>query len=99
MSLLRCNVCGHERSRTDCVVVTPTEAEKVEIQKLGHAPKDEYVYCNPCWRLIGNREAGARLMRGLAVASYKAQGHLDPEAAADRVYAFLVEKSGRRLSS
>jgi hypothetical protein len=98
MSLLKCSVCGRDKPRQECEVIVLNEAEREAVRKLGQTPRDEYIYCKPCWRILGDREAGARLMRGFAVANFRAQGHRDPEAAADQVYRLFIEKSGKRLS-
>jgi hypothetical protein len=57
-----CIVCGSEKSREDMHVITLTEAER---QLLAES-REEYVYCQPCWRVLSDPATAPALMSGIA---------------------------------
>ena len=73
-----CDVCGSVR---ECRILTLTDKEKETLKNN----KDSYAYCEPCWRIVTDREKGARLIQSFAHAVVGKRGN--------KVYRFLIEKT------
>lgn len=95
---VHCCVCGAERERAACDIVTPTEAEKADIRKAGQEPEAEYIYCKPCSKLLKDKEKGAALIRGLIATRLRMKGDPRAEYIAQRVYDFLLAKAKAPVS-
>lgn len=89
---VNCCICGAPRARTVCQVLKLTEAEKEAIRRTGVEPKDEVAYCPPCYRIITDREKGARLMQGLLHHSLQSLPQPISEKLADKFYRLLLER-------
>jgi len=58
---VKCLICSGERNRSACKVIVLTSAERSVTQN----PLDEYVYCNPCWKIMKNPSTASDLMSGI----------------------------------
>lgn len=88
-----CCVCGANRDLKKCVVLKTTDAERDAIRKMGQEPKDEYVYCRPCHRLITDKERGAKLLQGLVQTRLRMAGNPRADEIGKRYYDFLLQKA------
>ena len=93
---MKCCICNRERSETDCVVLTLTDEEKKFSSDMGQGAPDTLVYCKPCYKVLTDREQGARLMQG----TFRMNAGDLPGAAqyAQRLYDRLIQKSGKKPS-
>lgn len=91
---MKCCVCGREGNAQQTTAFTITDEEKAVIKGMGVEPQDSYVYCHPCLAILQDKEAGARLIQGVARKNLTAMGHPSPGQASSKVYERLVE--GRR---
>jgi hypothetical protein len=94
----KCGICGAERERDKCVVLVTTPTEAAAIRKMGREPEKEYVYCNPCYRVVTDREQGARLMQGLIQTRLRTSGSPKAEALSKRMYEMMINRSRKALS-
>lgn len=76
-----CLICQRSRPRESCHVIVLTEAERAQVPD----PRDEYVYCKPCWKVLSDPVQGASLMGGLAQHYLQ---HLGVEGVSERVTRF-----------
>lgn len=95
---VKCGICGAERDRDKCVVLVTTPAEAESIRKMGREPEKEYIYCNPCYRVVTDREQGARLMQGLIQTKLRTSGSPKADELSKRMYEMLVKRSRKALS-
>ena len=84
--MMKCCVCGRQGGDEDFTTILLTEPEKASVRKLGVEPDEKYIYCEPCIRILRNREAGARLMQGVARNHLSSLGHPSPDEASEKVY-------------
>jgi len=82
-----CNVCQKDRTCSHSFELTAEEQTT-----LGCGPATLY-YCDPCWRIINDREKCASLLRGVYQETLTRLGHHDPERAGSKLQAFLLDKS------
>ncbi len=99
MSKINCALCGQEKSRDVCEVLTLTETEKAAIE---NAP-DEYCYCRPCWKVLNDPVNGPALMKGIIQTKLRSIGVPGDRAAASaqefqRKLSALSTRSTRRPS-
>ena len=90
-----CAVCGRDR---DCPTTIHVTAEMRAAYPSITLPQ-AYHYCRPCWRLLSDREKGARLLSGLMQTQLSGQGNLDAQKMSAKFYEFLIEKSKSGLVS
>ena len=93
-SIWVCCICSTKVNNP--FVIKLTEDEKKHAQAMGGPVTDQYVYCRPCQRILGNREQGAQLIRGTLLNHLKIKGVADAEKIADKMYTQLI--SQKRLS-
>ena len=89
---VNCCICGTPRARGVCQILRLTDAEKEAIRRTGVEPLDEVAYCQPCYRVITDREKGARLMQGLLHHSLKGLPQATSERLADKFYRLLIDR-------
>ncbi len=90
---LKCALCRRPRELDEMHVMRITEAERVQMVKMGATPQAEYAYCRPCWAILSNRNGGPKLIRGMVLARMNAIGHPDAEKIAEQVYTLLLKGS------
>jgi hypothetical protein len=97
---LKCINCGRERAQEEGRVVKLDDEAREMIKTLTKetAPED-FFYCAPCYRVITDREMGARLISGWFEMQLRVAGHPRAAQAAEAVYKFLIEKSARKQVS
>jgi hypothetical protein len=89
-----CGVCGKER---ECpTTITLSEEMKETLQAQGLTPPDEYHYCAPCWRMVSDRERGARLLSGFFQVNLTGLGYANVDKAGAKLHAFLISKTNKR---
>lgn len=87
-----CCVCRREHE--GCEVITLTDEEKSVMQKAGYTTvPDTLAYCKPCWRILGNKEQGAQLMRGIGEITLRRLGVVNAEDRASRFHTGLLAKA------
>jgi hypothetical protein len=59
----------------------------------GHDLPESFYYCEPCWRVVMDRERGAALLRGLYQTALTNLGHPNAVKAGERLQAFLLDKT------
>jgi uncharacterized protein YlaI len=91
---MKCEICGRDRASDDGVVITLSAEEREFIAKsLKGSNPSSYFYCDPCYRVVTDREQGARLISGQLELQLRQSGHPKAREVADRFYKFLIEKS------
>ena len=83
---VKCLICSGERNRTACQVIKLTPAEKAATQN----PLDEYVYCNPCWKIMKNPATASDLMSGIMLMHLQRLGVSNAKELADKYKAGLL---------
>ncbi len=97
---MKCVNCGRERPPDSGTVLKLTESERDLItMSTGETPPLEYFYCQPCYRVITDREMGARLIAGQIEIRLRMMGHPKAQEVAERMYKFLIEKSSQKQVS
>lgn len=93
-----CVVCQRSHPQERCTTFELTPSEEAILVKRGVALPDEFVYCNQCWSIIKDPEAGPRLMRDTAERQMLKVGVAAPRAReiADRYYTRLVDLRRQR---
>jgi hypothetical protein len=90
---MKCVNCGRDRPEADCSTLVLTEDERNVIRSLtGDAPV-QLVFCKPCYRVITDREMGARLISGQLEARLRIAGNPKAQQIAETLYKFLIDKS------
>jgi hypothetical protein len=79
-------------------ILHTTPEEKAEIARLGQVPKDEYLYCRPCWGIVTDKEKGAQLIRGMFQVQFRSVGP-QAEKMAERLYQHLLSKGTKTRTS
>lgn len=92
MKKVLCGVCGREWERHSCEIITLTEAERLELERQGVKPLDEYIYCGPCWRTLSDPTAGPNYGKGLIQQNLQRIGVGNAEAIATKFQAKLVAR-------
>lgn len=96
---MKCGVCSRTWPDDRGHVLTLTESERSTIQQMTGQPAPlEYHYCNPCWKLLSDRQQGAQFIAGTVRASLAAQGMKNPEKAGKKMLDFLLARSGKPVS-
>lgn len=91
---MKCSNCGRERSESAGSVLKLSEDEQAHIAKLTGAPSPiELFYCKPCYRIVTDREMGARLISGQIEVRLRLAGHPRAQQIAESFYRLLIEKS------
>lgn len=90
----KCINCGRERLESSGRVLTLTDEERAVITKVaGEPPPTEFFYCTPCYRVVTDREMGARLISGQLEIRLRVAGHPRAKEAAEAFYKLLISKS------
>ena len=90
---MKCVNCGRERPETDCTTMTLTEDERAAIlQMTGEAPT-VVIFCKPCYRVVTDREMGARLISGQVEVRLWMAGNPKATQIAESFYKLLIDKS------
>ncbi len=93
-----CGVCDRPWDDDRCHVVELTETEKAIVLKTTGQKVDRYIYCNPCWKLLTNRQQGAQFIAGSFRAALRAAGNPKAEEAGKKMLDFLLKGRGRPVS-
>jgi len=92
MSDPTCVICGRAAPHGENVIIILTEAEKAQLPD----PRDEYIYCKPCWSILSNPVSGPALMSGIAQHHLRQLGVSNPEQAAARFRSRLSARAIRK---
>jgi hypothetical protein len=96
---MKCVNCSRERDPSTGKIITLTEDERrVIAEALGEAPTT-YFYCIPCYRILTDREMGARMISGQLEIRLRAGGNPRAQQIAETLYKFLIEKSAAKQVS
>jgi hypothetical protein len=97
---MKCEICGRDRQETEGTVIKLTDEEREFILLSTGSPAPlQYFYCAPCYRIVTDREQGARLISGQMEMQLRSAGHPHAHQIAERIYNFLIEKSkAKRVS-
>ncbi len=87
-----CLVCGAEKPRDALHVIVLTEAERALIPD----PKDEYTYCQPCWKVLSNPVTAPALISGIARHRLNELGVDGADQIAGRLRAALTQRALKR---
>ena len=87
-----CGVCGIPHPREKCHIIVLTETERSALLANGQEPKDEYIYCRPCWKTLSNPVSGPAMIKGLVQMRLRLAGVEDSERLATQLHARLVAK-------
>jgi len=90
--MLKCLVCGAERDRERCHVITLTDDERAQVAD----PLDEYPYCKPCWGILSDPVAGPSLMSGIAQHYLIQAGVQEADGLATRYKQRLISRAVKR---
>lgn len=89
-----CGVCGADGERKDQHVIVLTEEER----KLLSETRTEYVYCQPCWRILSNPATAPALMSGIARYRLQQAGVDDADQLAQKFRQDLADRAATRRS-
>jgi hypothetical protein len=96
---MKCVNCSRERAPNAGKVIELTEEERNLItMTVGEAPSS-YFYCTPCYRILTDREMGARMIAGQLEIRLRASGNPRAQQIAETLYKFLIEKSATKQVS
>ncbi len=87
----KCGVCGRVRDRDEMYIVQTNPEERAAIIKMGHEPRDEYIYCRPCWGVVSDPVRCAQLYKGMLQMRHSPISEVRAEKLGDRVYKFLID--------
>jgi len=91
---MKCINCGRDRPQESGTVFKLTDQERAIIEKVaGEPPPIELFYCAPCYRVVTDREMGARLISGQLEIRLRLAGHPKAKQAAEAFYKLLISKS------
>lgn len=92
---MKCCICNRERE--DLHIVNLTQEEMTVLKKAAlEAVQDSYAYCQACWKVIGDRNQGAQLYKGLMQVNLARFGVRNADAIAERYYQFLVNRAAKK---
>ena len=95
---MKCGICARDAGAT-VVEVQLTDEEKRMVK--GMTQKDapaSFFYCRPCWRVLGNAEQGASLMRGSFQMDIRAAGLPGATKLGQKLYTFLINSATKPKS-
>lgn len=97
---MRCINCGRERGADEGHTLVLSEEDRAIISRATQeqAPPS-YFYCKPCYRVVTDREMGARLIASQVEIRLRLAGHPRPSHVGEAVYRFLIEKSAPKQVS
>jgi len=76
-----------------CEVLTLTPEEKKAVADSGTNPvPDKLIYCHPCWKIVNDKQRGARFLQGLWETGLRRAGVADAEARAKKFHDALIAK-------
>lgn len=97
---MKCINCARERAPTAGKVIELTEEDRRLIRMTtGEESPTEYFYCNACYRIVTDREMGARMISGQLEIRLRAAGNPNAQQIAETFYKFLIEKSTKQQVS
>jgi hypothetical protein len=93
-----CQLCGREWPRDKCHIIEPTAEEVAQIEEQGQEALEEYIHCEPCWKVLSNPASGPAVLRGLFEQGLRAAGVQDAEERADKYHGELVKRATKPRS-
>lgn len=90
--LVPCGVCGRGFPRAKCHIITLTDEEKQLLRDTEQDVREEYIYCQPCWRTLSDPVSGPAMMKGLLQIRLQQTGVANAEKVATKFHANLVSK-------
>jgi len=84
-----CCVCGREQK--DIITLKLTEVEKAYAKKVENLDVDSFSYCRACYRILCDREQGARLIQGVVQTNMASLGASNADVLAKRLYEHLIK--------
>ena len=88
-----CQLCGRPWPRDKCHIIKPTAQEVAVIEAQGQKALEEYIHCNPCWKVLSDPASGPAIMRGLFEQGLRMAGVVDAEQRADKYYGELIKRA------
>ncbi len=97
---MKCVNCSRERPESTGTVIQLTDEERGLIRKMsGDEPPTSYFYCKTCYRIITDREMGARMISGQLEIRLRAAGNPTAQEIAEKLYKLLIDKSTHKQVS
>lgn len=91
---MKCEICGRDRQLSEGTTILLSEEDRAFVAHATGVPAPtSYFYCNPCYKVVTDREQGARLISNQLEMQLRASGNPHAAKIAGRVYKFLIEKS------
>ncbi len=95
---MKCGICSRAWPDEKCHVITLTKEERAAIAATGQPVPEQYVYCKPCWKILGDRNQGAQLISGMLRATARDQGHEGSVEVGRKAFDFLITRTKKPVS-
>jgi hypothetical protein len=92
--MFNCLVCGTEKPLDKLHVIKLTEAERQFLDE----DREQYTYCQPCWKILSNPVTAPALMSGIARHRLQQAGVDQADQLAQRYYQSLTKLATTRRS-
>lgn len=89
-----CIVCGAPGKRESQHIIVLTEAERILLAES----QEEYVYCQPCWRILSDPATAPALMSGIARHRLRQSGVDNADQLAEKFRQDLMARALTRRS-
>ena len=96
---MKCGTCNREWPDKKCHVLdlTPEDKAYAKIQGVENPP-DQYIYCNPCWKVLSDRLMGAQFIKGSLQVQLQAKGVGNAEALSQQYFNNLLSLTSKKKS-
>jgi len=97
---VKCVNCGRDREQHEGTVIELTEQDRKYIERaFKEGAPSEVFYCQPCYRVLTDREMGARLIAGQLEVRLRLAGHPRAQKVGEAMYKFLLSKAAPKQVS
>jgi hypothetical protein len=91
-SKVTCLVCAKECDRKHTHIVVLSEQERKHLNK----PRDEYIYCVPCWRVLSDPKTAPDFISGLMLLNLRQLGVPNAKELSTKLKHWLIARSVRK---
>jgi len=97
---VKCVNCGRDREQHEGTLIELTEQDRKYIeQAFKEGAPSEVFYCQSCYRVLTDREMGARLIAGQLEVRLRLAGHPRAQKVGEAMYKFLLSKAAPKQVS